>query len=250
MLISAACGSTQNDNTQNKQFISPKGLILCWRFMSLQVERQKQTIEDGDIRRGYVPFCYASNSLVANSWHSPFSFYCNFNAAMNSNPLCLTTTFHSVLLAFVCLSVCISYTRGELSLSTHFFVSRLVSQRPPGLLYIARGAAGIIFVRLGSVVHLPNDLGKEFIYHSFALGRGLHERTAPLLSQSLTFTGRHLPLTFQVHLVAHQDHGNLLVPEDKHRSKQEVRPISQSAGINKELYSKKRQISIKFSKGT
>lgn len=52
---------------------------------------------------------------------------------------------------------------------------------PPGLLYIARGAAGVVLVWLGGVVHLPNDLSEQFVYHSFALSRGLHERAAPLL---------------------------------------------------------------------
>lgn len=85
------------------------------------------------------------------------------------------------------------------------------------LLYIARGAAGVVFVRLGGVVHLPNDLGEQFVYHGFALGRGLHERAAPLLGQGLTLIGRYLPLALQVHLVPHQDHRDLLVPEDRHR---------------------------------
>lgn len=85
------------------------------------------------------------------------------------------------------------------------------------LLYIARGAAGVVLVRLGSVVHLPNYLSEQFVDHGFALGRGLHEWAAPLLGQGLTFTGRHLPLALQVHLVPHQDHRNLLVPEDRHR---------------------------------
>lgn len=90
-----------------------------------------------------------------------------------------------------------------------------------GLLYIARGAAGVILVRLGGVVHLPNDLSEQFVYHGFALGRRLHERAAPLLCEGLAFAGRHLPLALQVNLVPHQDHRNLLVPEDTHRRTRE-----------------------------
>lgn len=105
-----------------------------------------------------------------------------------------------------------------------------------GLLYIARGAAGVIFVRLGGVVHLPNDLSEQFIYHGFAFGRGLHERAAPLLGEGLTFAGRHLPLALQVNLVPHQDHRNLLVPEDTHRrtrenTQQKRTPRKQSVGF-------------------
>lgn len=62
------------------------------------------------------------------------------------------------------------------------------------LLYIARRAAGVVLVWLGSVVHLPHDLGEQFVHHGFALGRGLHEGAAPLLGQGLPLPRRHLPL--------------------------------------------------------
>lgn len=118
----------------------------------------------------------------------------------------LPFNWHVHVCVYVCVSLCCELT---------FCLA--CSWRPLGLLYIARGAAGVIFVWLGGVVHLPNDLSEQFIYHGFALGWGLHERAAPLLGQGLTFTGRYLPLAFQVHFVPHQDHRNLLVPEDRHR---------------------------------
>lgn len=39
-----------------------------------------------------------------------------------------------------------------------------------GLLYIARGAARVVLIRLGCVVHLSHNLGEQFIYHGFAFG--------------------------------------------------------------------------------
>lgn len=117
----------------------------------------------------------------------------------------------------VCFCVSLSCKSKELPLSGLFFLGLACSCRPWWLLYIARGAAGVVLVRLGSVVHLPNNLREQFVYHGFALGRGLHERAAPLLRQRLALIGRYLPLAFQVNLVPHQDHGNLLIPEDRHR---------------------------------
>ena len=94
----------------------------------------------------------------------------------------------------------------------------VLSHEALGLLYIAGGAAGVILVWLGGVVHLPNDLSEQFVHHGFALGRRLHEGAAPCFSQSLALAGRHLPLALQVHLVPNQDHGHLLISDqDKHR---------------------------------
>lgn len=132
--------------------------------------------------------------------------------------------FFSLTGMCMCVSKCVSVCCGSKEAPLSRLFPHTCSQRPPGLLYIARGAAGIILVWLGGVVHLPNNLGEQFVYHGFALGRGLHERAAPLLGQGLTFAGRHLPLAFQVHLVPHQDHRNLLVPEDAHTdTNQDVR---------------------------
>jgi len=117
----------------------------------------------------------------------------------------------------VCVCVCVCVCCGLVERPVSILFAWPVPGGP-GLLYIARGAARVILVWLGGVVHLPNDLREQFVYHGFALGRGLHEGAAPLLGQGLTFAGRHLPLAFQVHLVPHQDHGNLLVPEDRQRA--------------------------------
>lgn len=104
--------------------------------------------------------------------------------------------------------------RVHVCVSKNESVSCKSKDPPGGLLYIARGTAGVILVWLGGVVHLPNDFCKQFVYHGFAFGRGLHEGAAPLLRQGLAFAGRHLPLAFQVHLVSHQNHRDLLIPED------------------------------------
>lgn len=113
--------------------------------------------------------------------------------------------------------VCVSNWDSLCCKSKLLPLSRLFARPTPGLLYIARGAAGVILIWLGGVVHLSNDLSEQFVYHSFALGWSLHKRAAPLLGQGLPFVGRYLPLTFQVHLVPHQDHRNLLIPTDRHR---------------------------------
>lgn len=88
------------------------------------------------------------------------------------------------------------------------------SPRTGGLLYIAGGAAGIVFVWLRCVVHLSDDFGEQFIHHGLALGWGLDKGAAPFLSQSLTLAHWHLPLTLQIHLIAHQDHRHLLIPAE------------------------------------
>lgn len=123
---------------------------------------------------------------------------------------------HEFVFCLIGMCMCVSKSVSVCCESKEFPLSGLFARPvlggPRGLLYIARRAAGVILVWLGGVVHLPNDLSEQFVYHGFALGRGLHERAAPLLGQGLTFAGRHLALAFQVHLVPHQDHRNLLVP--------------------------------------
>ena len=81
------------------------------------------------------------------------------------------------------------------------------------LLYIAGRTARVLLVRQRGVVHLPDDLGEQFVHHGLAFGRGLHEGAAPLLRQRLALARRHLPLVVQVHLVPHQDHRHSLIPE-------------------------------------
>lgn len=83
----------------------------------------------------------------------------------------------------MCVSKCVSVhcKSNKFPLSGLFAWSVPGTPPSPGLLYIARGAAGVVLVWLSGVVHLPNDLGEQFVYHSFALSRGLHERAAPLL---------------------------------------------------------------------
>lgn len=84
------------------------------------------------------------------------------------------------------------------------------------LLDVAGRTAGVVFVRLSCIVHLPHNLGKEFVHHRFALSRSLHEGAAPLFGQGAAFTGGHLPLALQVHFVSHQDDRHLLIPERTH----------------------------------
>ena len=80
------------------------------------------------------------------------------------------------------------------------------------LLYVTRGTARVVLVGLGGIVHLPDDLGEEFVHHGFTLGRRLHEGAAPLLGERPAFVGGHLSLTFQVDFVPHQDDRHFLVP--------------------------------------
>lgn len=86
------------------------------------------------------------------------------------------------------------------------------------LLDAAGGTARLPPVRQGAEVHLTHDLGEQLVHHGLALGRGLHEGAAPVLGQRLALTGGHLPLVFQVHLVPHQHHRNLLVPGTKRQT--------------------------------
>lgn len=113
------------------------------------------------------------------------------------------------LLVFNVTGMCVYVSPKYGILCRDFLV--VLSHEALGLLYIAGGAAGVILVWLGGVVHLPNDLSEQFVHHGFALSGCLHEGAAPLFSQGLALTGRHLPLTLQVHLVPNQDHRHLLV---------------------------------------
>lgn len=167
--------------------------------------------------------CHLSISLAANSWFSSFITHLSL-IIMSLRLFCSTESFYAALnhefilsLTGMCVSKCASVCCKSKKRPLCRLSAGPVLRAPRGLLYIARGAAGVILVWLGGVVHLPNDLSKQFVYHGFALGWSLHKRAAPLLGQSLTFAGRHLPLALEVDLVPHQDHRNLLVPEDAHK---------------------------------
>lgn len=80
------------------------------------------------------------------------------------------------------------------------------------LLDVTRRTAGVVFVGLRSIVHLPHDLCKEFVHHAFTLSGGLHEGAAPLLGQGPAFVGGHFSLALQVHFVPNQDDWHLLIP--------------------------------------
>lgn len=84
------------------------------------------------------------------------------------------------------------------------------------LLQAALGAAHSAPVGHGAEVHLSDDFGEEFVHHGLALGRRLHEGTAPVLGQRLPLARGHLPLRLQVHFVPDQHHRDLLIPLDSY----------------------------------
>lgn len=80
------------------------------------------------------------------------------------------------------------------------------------LLYVTGGAARVVLVGLCGIVHLPHDLGEEFVHHGLTFGWRLHEGAAPLLGEGPALVGGHLSLTFQVYFVPHQDDRHFLIP--------------------------------------
>lgn len=140
--------------------------------------KQTQTQPKSNIRREHVQFfCHLSNSLAANSWHSKSihesGIFINdhVSADLCSKELkSINHKFPSCVIGMcMCVCVCLSVFLYLLPPGRRVSLSR--SWTPPsGLLYIARGAAGVVFVWLGGVVHLPNDLSEQFVYHGFALG--------------------------------------------------------------------------------
>lgn len=82
--------------------------------------------------------------------------------------------------------------------------------RPGTSLHHTRRATLLLFLRQSGIVHLPDNLSKELVHHGLAFSRGLNEGAAPLLRQGAAVGPGDLPLGFQVHLIAHQDEGNLL----------------------------------------
>lgn len=80
------------------------------------------------------------------------------------------------------------------------------------LLYVTGRTARVIFIRLGSIVHLPHDFCKEFVHHCFTLSRSLHKGAAPLFGKGVAFIGGYFSFTLQVHFVPNQYDWHFLIP--------------------------------------
>lgn len=66
------------------------------------------------------------------------------------------------------------------------------------------------------IIHLSNNLCKQLIHHSLALGRSFNKGAAPFLSQGSSIRPGDFALRFQVDLIPHKDQWHLLEALDSH----------------------------------